>query len=252
MESKQATSINEVITILDEIILESEKNKDPSGYFAALYRKVTLKVKEGIKTGYFEDGETMEKLDVIFANRYINAYYINQRKGINTLSWEKAFDLSAKYWPIVLQHLLIGMNAHISLDLGIAAAEISKGKNIEDLKGDFNKINEVLSSLVAKVENDLSKIWPTLKYILKLTKNIDGFLIAFSMEIARDKAWKFATSLALKSEEEINVLIKIRDKRVANNARIITNPGIIANFLFVIIRIGERGTVASRIQELTN
>ena len=170
MESKQATSINEVITILDEIILESEKNKDPSGYFAALYRKVTLNVKEGIKTGYFEDGERMEKLDVIFANRYINAYYIHQRKGINMLSWKKAFDLSAKYWPIVLQHLLIGMNAHISLDLGIAAAQISKNKNIEDLKSDFNKINDVLSSLVVKVENDLSKIWPTLKYILKLTK----------------------------------------------------------------------------------
>ena len=252
MKLNQATTINEVISILDEIILESEKNKDPSGYFAALYRKVTLKVKEGIKTGYFEDGKRMEKLDVIFANRYINAYYINQRKETNTLSWKKAFDLSAKYWPIVLQHLLIGMNAHISLDLGIAAAQVSKDKNIEDLKSDFNKINDVLSSLVVKIENDLSKIWPTLKYILKLTKKIDDFLIDFSMGIARDKAWEFAKSLSNKSDEEIVDLIKIRDEKVAKNTKIITQPRKIVNIIYVIIRIGERGTVASRIIELKN
>ena len=36
MKPKQATSIDEVIVILDDIILESENNKDPLGYFAAL------------------------------------------------------------------------------------------------------------------------------------------------------------------------------------------------------------------------
>ncbi len=252
MESKQATSIDEVITILDNIILESEKNKDPSGYFAGLYRKVTVKVKEGIKTDYFEDGERMEKFDVIFANRYINAYNLRKKKGITTLSWKKAFDLSTRYWPIVLQHLLIGMNAHISLDLGIAAAQISKDKNIEDLKGDFDKINDVLSSLVEKVENDLSKIWPFLKKILKLTKKIDSFLIDFSMGIARDKAWEFAKSLVNKSDEEISSLIKIRDEKVANNTKIIILPGLIGSIFYVIVRIGERGTVTSRIIELKN
>lgn len=250
MGSKQATTIDEVIFILDEIILECEKNQDASGYFAALYRKVTIKVKEGINTNFFEDGNRMEKLDVVFANRYINAYYINQRKEVNTLSWQKAFDLSTNFWPIVLQHLLIGMNAHISLDLGVAAAEISKEKDMEDLKGDFNKINDVLSSLVSEVENDLSEIWPTLNKILKLTKKIDGFLVDFSMEIARDKAWEFAKSLAHKSDQEIIELIKIRDEKVANNTKIITHPGTIANMLFIIIRIGERGSVSSRIVEM--
>ena len=72
------------------------------------------------------------------------------------------------------------------------------------------------------------------------------------MGIARDKAWEFATSLAHKSEEEIKALIKIRDEKVAKNTKIITNPGMIANVLFVIIRIGERGTVTSRIIELKN
>jgi len=39
----------------------------------------------------------------------------------------------------------------------------SKGHPIDKLHGDFNKINEVLASLVNEVENDLAEIWPTLK-----------------------------------------------------------------------------------------
>lgn len=57
--------IDEVISALDQIVAESEQNNDPAGYFAALYRKVTIKVKEGIASGYFDDGPRMEQLDVV-------------------------------------------------------------------------------------------------------------------------------------------------------------------------------------------
>ncbi len=199
MQPKQASNIDEVIKILYEIIQESKNEKSPKGYFTGLYRKVTLKVKEGIASGYFEDGPRMEKLDAIFANRYITAYYQNKNGESTSLSWEMAFKLSTKFWPIVLQHLLIGMNAHISLDLGIAAAKVMAGKDINNLKGDFDKINEVLSELVADVEKDLSEIWPALKVLLKLNHKIDDFLIDFSIKIARTQVCKFATSLADKS-----------------------------------------------------
>lgn len=249
---KQINSIDEVIAVLGNIIIEAENNEDPLGYFAALYRKVTIKVKEGIENNFFDDGPRMEKLDVVFANRYIDAYYSYQEKEEITSSWDRAFKLSTNYWPIVLQHLLIGMNAHISLDLGIAAAEISRNKNIDDLEQDFNKINEVLSKLVINIENDLAKIWPTLKLILKLAGNIDNFLIDFSMGLARDGSWKFAKSIANKPIKELDLLIKKRDQKVARKANIITNLGIIVKALLAIIRLGERGSVSNRIEELKN
>jgi len=43
------------------------------------------------------------------------------------------------------------MNAHINLDLGIAAVEISRNKNLDDLENVFNKINEIISLLVHEV-----------------------------------------------------------------------------------------------------
>ncbi|MFD2567305.1 DUF5995 family protein [Pseudotenacibaculum haliotis] len=249
---KPIHTIEEVIAALDEIIEVSQVNNDPLGYFAALYRKVTIKVKEGIAEGFFDNGPRMERLDVIFASRYIDAYHAYQKSKPVTLSWMKAFELSKKFWPIVLQHLLIGMNAHINLDLGIAAAEVMKGKDIQKLKGDFDKINEILSSLVHQVETDLSEIWPTLRKILKWTGKVDDFLINFSMEIARDGAWDFAVQLSNTPENDQAALIHSRDESVAKIGNLITNPGFIAGTIFKIIRLGERGTVAQKIEDLKN
>jgi hypothetical protein len=243
-------SIEDVISLLEIIIVESQTHNDPLGYFAALYQKVTIKVKEGIEAGFFDDGERMEKLDVIFAKRYLDAYF-NYKNNLGTTSaWAKVFNLSTHYWPIVLQHLLIGMNAHINLDLGIAAAEISTQGTIADLKEDFKKINTILSSLVHEVQDDLAKVWPTLKWILTKTKKVDDFLVDFSMELARDGAWKFACELASKTGNDREVMIKSRDHIVSKKAKLVTNPGMIPKVLLWMIRIGEKGTVSKKIDDL--
>jgi hypothetical protein len=250
MSALQINSINEVIALLDEIVSESERNNNPLGYFAALYRNVTNKVKEGIQNNFFDDGPRMEKLDIVFALRYLDAYYAWQKNETVTKSWQKAFEISNNYWPIVLQHLLIGMNAHINLDLGIAAAEVSKNKNLNDLENDFKKINEILSSLVNEVQNDLAEIWPKLKKILEKTKKADDFLVDFSMKLARDGAWKFAQIITKTPESEIEKLLKERDEKIAIKAGLIANPGFLASLVLRIIRFGEKGTVEKRIGQL--
>jgi len=251
MELQQITTIDQVISILNYIILKSEQTNDPAGYFAALYQKVTIKVKEGIVSGFFDDSFRIEKLDVTFATRYIDAWFSFQKGEATTLSWQKAFDLTTHYQPIVLQHLLLGMNAHINLDLGIAAAEISRGKNITDLENDFNRINEILSSLVHEVEDDLSVVWPTLKQILKRTGKVDDFMVDFSMKLARDGAWKFANQLSVSPEDQIQSMIEARDQKVAAKSKIITKPGKIATIVLFIIRVMERGSVTDKIRKLT-
>ena len=250
MLPEQIMTIDEVIATLEIIISESEKDNDTSGYFAALYQKVTIKVKEGIVSGSFEDGVRMEQLDVMFAKRYIDAYFSFKKGEPTTLSWQKAFNFSSHYQPIVLQHLLLGMNAHINLDLGIAANQISQGGNIADLENDFNQINAILSSLVHDVEKNLSEVWPTLKLILKLAGKVDDFMVDFSMKLARNGAWKFANELSAYPDDQIDSLIKIRDQKVNAKAKIVTSPGMIATIVLFIIRVMERGSVASKIKKL--
>lgn len=248
----QAATIDEVIQLLQEIIQQSITQKSTKGYFAVLYLKVTQKVKEGIQNGTFENGPRMEKLDVIFANRYIKAYYQYRAKETTSKSWVAAFVEADNYWIIVLQHLLLGMNAHINLDLGIAAAQVSPKDEIHSLQNDFNTINTILSSLVADVEKDLTEVWPILKWILEKTKSIDTFLIDFSMQKAREGAWKYALELAPLDGKKAEESITIRDEKVAQKAKLITNLGGIPVFLFKIMRLFEVGTVDHKIKDLQN
>jgi len=251
MNLQQIQTIDEVISALEIIIRDSEQNNDPAGYFAALYKKVTIRVKEGIASGYFDDGPRMEQLDVVFAKRYLQAYDGHMKNETVSESWQKAFVISDQYWPIVLQHLLMGMNAHINLDLGLAAAGISGGKNLADLENDFNRINQILSSLVREVEGSLSLVWPALKYILKWTGKIDDYLVDFSMKLARNGAWKFASEFSLIPENKKETALFTRDQKVSRKVNIILKPGLAATIALRIIRISERGTVAEKIRKMT-
>ena len=71
------------------------------GYFAALYRRVTLGIREAIIKGEFDDGRRIEQLDVAFARRYfnaLNAYFDPAVYHGLTLPWEVSFagDQTAK------------------------------------------------------------------------------------------------------------------------------------------------------------
>ena len=63
-------TIEEVLEALDAIIARGRDEGSHVGYFAAVYRTVTAKIAEGIATGFFDDGERMQRLDVTFADRY--------------------------------------------------------------------------------------------------------------------------------------------------------------------------------------
>ncbi|KLT70208.1 MULTISPECIES: DUF5995 family protein [unclassified Flavobacterium] len=250
MNIKQATTIDEVIQLLDEIIEISKVEQSAIGLFTMLYREVTVRIKEGIADHSFQNGERMEKLDVIFANRYIKAYYQYKAKEKPSECWEFSFQQAEKFWPIVVQHLLLGINAHVNLDLGVAAAQVSTVDDIGDLKGDFDKINGILSSLVGNVEQCLIKIWPTLTILLKWTGKMDNFFIDFSMEVARDGAWKFANEFVALPENQTEACIQLRDKKITEIARLVSNPGYFVSAIFKFIRLFEKGTVAQKIIDL--
>jgi len=248
-----ANTIDEVIEQLEAIIQTSIEDESTLGYFAALYQKVTINVKNKLNQSYFDDDQRMEQLDVIFANRYLMAYTDYKEEKDISASWKVAFNLSNDHHLIVLQHLLLGMNAHINLDLGIAAAEITNARSIHTLHSDFNKINDILSSLVEEVQNDLARIWPFLFKILKWAKKVDDFLVNFSMNIARDGAWKFANELILvDATPSRKPMILERDNKISELATLITNHRILVKILFKIIRFGERGNPSDKIKALRN
>ncbi|MFT3948331.1 MAG: DUF5995 family protein [Agriterribacter sp.] len=62
-------NIAEVITRLDAIVQQTKTEKSRFGYFATLYKRMTIAVDEGIRHNIFEDSNRMNRLDVVFAQR---------------------------------------------------------------------------------------------------------------------------------------------------------------------------------------
>jgi len=243
-------SIDDVIQSLTKIIEWAKLHKSRLGYFAALYRKVTRRVKDGIANGEFENGQRMERLDVIFANRYLEAFEQFHALKETTVSWKLAFDTSKRWRPIVLQHLLLAMNTHIDLDLGVAAAETVQPEQLKNLKKDFYKINEILASLVNDVQDELSQVWPLLKLLDRLAGRVDESLANFGMKISRGHAWSVAEMLApLAPADRINK-IKDLDHDISEIGKTISYQGFIIWFVLLLIRIGEMRSVPKIIQIL--
>src|ERR1700712_5050404 len=119
------STIDDVIAQLDIIIDTARRRGSADGYFAALYRRVTETVKIRIAQGAFADGPRMARFDIAFASRYVGAWRQHERGEKPTSAWSAALSCGTSFWPVVIQHLLLGMNAHINLDLGIVAAEIA-------------------------------------------------------------------------------------------------------------------------------
>jgi hypothetical protein len=208
-------TIDEVVARLEEIIEDSAARADRLGYFAALYNRVTVRVRDGIARGEFADGARMARLDVLFANRYIAAHEAWRAGELPTRSWICAFAAAARDDLTVLQHLILGMNAHINLDLGIAAARTAPGAALDSLRGDFEKINEILASLVTVVESEVASIEPMLRWVGAAARGAEDALAARFIDEARDGAWRFAQELSRADAGAQMIAIARRDGEIS-------------------------------------
>lgn len=241
-----ATTIDGVIARLQAIVQDCIVRRDRNGYFAALYLRVTQAVRDGIRRGEFDDGPRMERLDVLFANRYLSAYDQYRAGELPTRSWLRAFTAAADPNLVVLQDLLAGMNAHINLDLGIAAARVAPGAAITGLRADFDRINDVLARLTPVVEQQLDGINPLLDVLSRIAPKLELRMVGFSMEKARAAAWAFAVRLSPLAVPQQLPVIAQRDLEVG----LIADAVVSDNLVIRALRAQESRDVARNIQAL--
>ena len=226
-----AVTIQDVIDQLGEIIAECQQANSRLGYFPAMYRKVTVRIKEGVENGRFQDPDRLEHLDVVFAQRYLDAYRQYRQRQQPTRSWAYAFDRTQEPQHTVFQHLLLGMNAHINLDLGIAAAEVCQNCDLAPLKEDFFAINEVLAGLLDEVQDNLNQSSPLFQHIDSLGGRVDETLGNFSLRRARRAAWRKAIALHNLPPTDHPDAIYRYDRSTSRLAQIICPTGGVAQLL---------------------
>lgn len=245
-------TIDDIIAEMDRVIERCIHEKSKLGYFAVLYRDVTLRVRDGIAAGRFEDGPRMERLDVIFANRYLDALHTYWGGGIPTQSWVVAFEAAHQWAPIILQHLLVGMNVHINLDLAIAAAQVAPGDALPGLERDFEEITVLLNEMVQGMETRIEQVSPWFRLIDWAGGRTNEQVCGFGMQQARDMAWMAAERLASLKADDLDREIAWHDKIVATLGRLIRTPlGIRLRLGLVLILLRESRDVPAVMRTLT-
>lgn len=231
-------TIKDVVDAIDSVILWSTGAESRLGYFAALYKRITIAVQTALADGAFEDADRMERFDVAFAQRYfdaLNGHFHPGRHRQPTRSWQLTFDAARRDDPIILAHMLGGVNAHIDLDLGIVVAQITGGQ-VAELGADYQTINAVLASQIAGTIERLNELSPALADIYAVLRDHEVFAVNEVIRGYRDSAWRFASRLALQPSILRPISIRLRDRKVAGQAAAIYDPPSLTGVLASAVR----------------
>ncbi|MDF2934313.1 MAG: hypothetical protein K0R36_3644 [Chryseobacterium sp.] len=245
-------TIEEVLKKLDEIIIWSKENQSPVGYFACTYRIMTAQVLKGIQQKKFEDNARMTLLDLAFANRYLEAWEKYRQGKKCTNAWYLAFEATKNKDLLILQHIFLGMNAHINLDLGISAASVMPSRKINPLKKDFENINSVIASINQNVQDSLNKICYPVNLIDKLSNGKDNVILDFAISKARDTSWATAVIASNTPNFLRESVINIVDYAAAKVALQILNPKLLSSALAKELKKCESNDVVKNIEILAS
>jgi len=200
---------------------------DAAGYFPAVYSRVTTQIAAAIDRGQFDDGTRMDTFATVFAKRYTSA----RRQEIpRPRCWQASWDVAGDGRLLIVQHLLLGINAHVNYDLPQAVVEVARQSGgLEAVRGDFNAVNEILAATSVGVLRDLDR---TSRWVSEVVSLGGGRIFRFSLEVARDQAWAAAERLyRLDDADDQQAYVRELDRLVSVLAYLIAHPTFPASLL---------------------
>jgi hypothetical protein len=198
---EEPRTLDEAVRGIDQVVDWAIRSESHIGYFAALYKRITLAIQDAISDGVFDDGDRIDQLGIVFSQRYFNSlnayFYPDEYQGL-TLPWEVSFVGDQNHNAIMLQHMMAGLNAHITFDLGLATLAIA-GNSLDTLAADFNRVNALLCSQIPGILDVVEQLSPELRWTRRLIPDEVGVLKGMLTKLRRS-AWLFAINMALRPD----------------------------------------------------
>ena len=241
------TDIEGVLVALRTVVDEAVATGSRTGWFAALYRQVTLAVAQGIEDGEFDDGPRLSRFDAEFGGRYLRALHgwqVAPDGDAVPRCWRLAFAACEESGPVIVQQLVLGVNAHINLDLAVAAARTCPGDAIHDLRADFDRINAILAAVMARFDVVLAGFSPLLGGLDAILGRLDEDILGFKLNKARSEAWDAAVLLAGQPPAARAATERMLDRSATGVARLVLSPPWPVPAALDVVRFTERTPVA--------
>jgi hypothetical protein len=171
---------------------------DRRAIFASVYTLTTRRVAESIDANQYTNTAWMRTYQVEFANRYrraLNDYAAGRRAAVPR-PWLVAFDAAASGQTVILQDIILGMNAHINFDLAFAIERVGINPSQASKYLDHTAVNTVLAAVSSEIVAALGALYGSNYALLDAALGpIDDIVLAAGMATARQNAWNNAVTL---------------------------------------------------------
>ena len=191
---------------------------DAAGHFPAMYAEVTARVERRCAEGGFEDPERMRRFVDVFAGHFTRAAADRDRAPV---CWQASWDVAGDRRLLVVQHLLLGVNAHVNHDLPQAVVEVAGDGPLQAVRADFDAVNDVLAATQGDVLRRLGRVagWTGVA-----ARAGGDRAFRFSLTAARRQAWQAAERLRALPSEQRPAHLRELDRLVGVLAYLVTRP----------------------------
>jgi Family of unknown function (DUF5995) len=197
-EAPPARTIDEVVARL-RAIERSLPATDGVACFTQLYLAVTLDVRAAAAKRTFRDATFLDRLDVVFANLYLDALRLAfMRPAAVPRAWAALFEARSRPHISKIQFALAGMNAHINRDLPVALVRTATQLklNLEHSvreRHDYKTVNGLLAATEAKVKRRFQT--GLVEGADDVLGKLDDRIAIWDVTEAREAAWCQAQTL---------------------------------------------------------
>ncbi|MEF8841209.1 MAG: DUF5995 family protein [Haloarculaceae archaeon] len=192
------TSVDGTRRRLNELLEAFDARDDRRSMFLTVYSRVTGAVGGRVDRGDFADPDWVADYLVAFANLYREAVHDFEVGNLDALAdpWQLAFEAAEQEGYHALQHVALGINAHINYDLALALHEVGVEPNRARKRADHGAVTEVLRRLVDENQETLAEKYdPGIAAIDELLGRLDELFSILTIDECRDSAWRTAVAL---------------------------------------------------------
>lgn len=197
-------TLDAAIAKLEGIEQDLVAKGDNRAVFVSTYLMQTKATAQALQEpGRFEDPAFMNGLALRFVQYFLDAYdnYEAGRRDQVPAPWLKAFDLATAKKTLVMEDLVLGINAHINYDLPRALVVV--GANTPAHERDFSNYNQLLSENIQPVKDAIVDRYAKEAFSVnllgladKVTLKLDDLVTDQTFAIMRNRAWEQSRRIA--------------------------------------------------------
>jgi Family of unknown function (DUF5995) len=228
-----AKTLDDVHQMMARCTETAREENSADGYFTLIYNWETADLVRAADDGMFQAPDEIRKMIVSFANRYFTARAAFRAGEPTSRAWTIAFRAARTSSALVVQHILLAMNAHINFDLGPVTAQAGLPWS------DFEKIGVVLCDGVSRIQGCLNRTTPVLRALDRVGGSFDEMFTIYSLKAARRYAFDLAQRMRSTPEAGRPALEKEADATAGTFGDLLLRPPLRDRLLLAAIRLSQ-------------